>query len=70
MQGSFKGALCAVCVLVYVKEPGQEDLRVDCVCSRSRGELSAWRLSLLQSAPVSYPVSEEQEVSQHISDLE
>lgn len=45
----------------------EEDLPVDRECSRSRGELSAGRLSPLRSAPVSYPVSKGQEGSQNTS---
>lgn len=44
----------------------RDDLLVSRVCSRSAEELSAGPPSLLRSAPVSYPASRGQEVSQHI----
>lgn len=44
-------------VFVYLKE-WEDDSPVDRVCSRSRGALSAGRLSPLRSAPASYPVSD------------
>lgn len=44
-------------------EEEEEDSLVCHVCSHSRVELSAGPLSLLRSAPGSYPVSRRQEVS-------
>lgn len=44
-------------VFVYLKLEWEDDSPVDRVCSRSRGALSAGRLSPLRSAPASYPVS-------------
>lgn len=44
-------------VFVYLKFEWEDDSPVGRVCSRSRGALSAGRLSPLRSAPASYPVS-------------
>ena len=47
----------------------EDDLPVCRVCSHSTAGLSAGQLSLLRFAPVSYPVSGGQEMSQHISEV-
>lgn len=55
------GVSLCLCICVNLKE----DLLVDRVCSRSKGELSAGPLSPLRSAPASYPVSRRSETWVH-----
>ena len=73
-SGSQSRAEC-VCVCLFKRGEVDDDSPVGRVCSHSRAELSAGRLSPLQSALVSYPVGgargggERQEVSQNISEM-